>query len=112
MVGPVPRVEYFLDRVLVCVEAEPARPLIRLPARIALHLHVHIAIIARTGRYFSRRPTGAVLGFPHEESGLVLADLQDAYEASRAKERLADTLKEMKPKTRMPQGDNDQQGTR
>jgi len=27
-------------------------------------------------------------------------NLQDAYEVSRAKERLADTLKEIKPKTR------------
>jgi hypothetical protein len=44
VLGPIPLVENLLDYVHMTIEPEPYRPLIRLPARIPLHLQRHIPI--------------------------------------------------------------------
>jgi integrase len=47
---PVPVVQHFLDHVLMPVQSETNRPLIRLPPRVALHLHSHPFILAQDAK--------------------------------------------------------------
>jgi hypothetical protein len=48
MLRPIPLIENFLDHVLMRVQTEPYRPLVRNAPRVALHLDFHLASFSRS----------------------------------------------------------------